>query len=48
MSVPYQHIALLRFLLVLILACHWLACVWAMTLKLVDQSLGAVGRPFRS
>jgi hypothetical protein len=25
-SIPYQHIALLRFLLVLILACHWLAC----------------------
>ena len=36
-SIPYQHIALLRFLLVLILACHWLACVWAMTLKLVDE-----------
>ena len=25
-SIPYQHIALLRFLLVLILACHCLAC----------------------
>ncbi|CAK9110963.1 unnamed protein product [Durusdinium trenchii] len=36
-SIPYQHVALLRFLLVLILACHWLACVWAMTLKLVDE-----------
>eukprot|EP00438_Fugacium_kawagutii_P027970 Skav216360 [mRNA] locus=scaffold3700:42522:47106:+ [translate_table: standard] len=36
-SIPYQHIALLRFLLVLILAYHLLACVWAMTLKLVDE-----------
>ncbi|CAJ1407986.1 unnamed protein product [Effrenium voratum] len=36
-SIPYQHVALFRFLLVLILACHWLACVWAMTLKLVDE-----------
>ena len=29
--------ALLRFLSVLVLVCHWLACVWALTLQLVDQ-----------
>ena len=31
-----MQVALFRFLLILVLACHWLACVWAMTLKIVD------------
>eukprot|EP00439_Symbiodinium_sp_Y106_P005855 s6418_g1.t1 len=35
-SIPYQQMALGRFLLVLGLMCHWLACLWAMTLLLVD------------
>ena len=29
--------ALIRFLLILILVCHWMACTWAMTLKLVEE-----------
>ncbi|CAJ1457076.1 unnamed protein product [Effrenium voratum] len=37
MAIPYQQIALARFLLVLGLVCHWLACLWALTLQLVDQ-----------
>ncbi|CAE7872454.1 KCNH7, partial [Symbiodinium microadriaticum] len=36
-SLPYQQFALLRFLSVLVLMCHWLACVWALTLQLVDR-----------
>ncbi|OLQ10816.1 Potassium voltage-gated channel subfamily H member 6 [Symbiodinium microadriaticum] len=36
-SIPYQQLALGRFLLVLGLMCHWLACVWALTLQLVDD-----------
>ncbi|CAE7229161.1 Kcnh6, partial [Symbiodinium pilosum] len=36
-SIPYQQIALARFLLVLGLMCHWLACLWALTLELVDD-----------
>ena len=31
------EVALFRFLLILVLACHWLACVWAMTLKIVEE-----------
>ncbi|CAJ1349613.1 unnamed protein product [Effrenium voratum] len=37
LSIPYQHMALIRFLLILILVCHWMACTWAMTLKLVEE-----------
>jgi len=37
-SLPYQQFALLRFLSVLVLMCHWLACVWALTLQLVDRN----------
>jgi len=36
-SIPYQQMALARFLLILGLLCHWLACLWAMTLVLVDE-----------
>ena len=35
-AIPYQHLALIRFIFVLMMACHWLACLWAMTLQLVD------------
>ncbi|CAE7337627.1 Kcnh2 [Symbiodinium necroappetens] len=35
-AIPYQHLALIRFMFVLMMACHWLACLWAMTLQLVD------------
>ncbi|CAK9117591.1 unnamed protein product [Durusdinium trenchii] len=35
-SIPYQQFALVRFLFVLLIVCHWLACVWAMTLQLND------------
>lgn len=35
-SIPYQHIALFRFLVILLLMVHWQSCVWAMTLQLVD------------
>jgi len=39
MAIPYQQIALIRFLLVLGLVCHWLACLWALTLQLsADES----------
>ncbi|CAE7532795.1 KCNH6, partial [Symbiodinium pilosum] len=38
LSIPYQQVALFRFLLILVLACHWLACVWAMTLKIVEDT----------
>lgn len=33
-SIPYQQFALFRFLLILCMVCHWLACIWAMTLQL--------------
>jgi len=38
MSIPYQKVALLRFMCILILTCHWLACCWAVTLSIVDES----------
>lgn len=34
LSIPYQKVALARFLIVLGLFCHWVACFWAMTLNL--------------
>lgn len=37
MAIPYQQIALIRFLLVLGLVCHWLASLWALTLQLADD-----------
>ena len=38
-SIPYQQqLALFRFLGFLAIVCHWLACVWAMTLKVVDKA----------
>mmetsp|Transcript_61078 Transcript_61078/g.126486 ORF Transcript_61078/g.126486 Transcript_61078/m.126486 type:complete len:692 (+) Transcript_61078:64-2139(+) len=33
-SIPYQQFALFRFLLILCMVCHWLSCIWAMTLQL--------------
>lgn len=36
-SIPYQQFALDRFLLILLLVCHWLACIWAMTLQLASD-----------
>eukprot|EP00439_Symbiodinium_sp_Y106_P067330 s570_g11.t1 len=38
-AIPYQHLALIRFMFVLMMACHWLACLWAMTLQLVDAEI---------
>jgi len=36
--VPYQQqLVLFRFLGFLLVICHWLSCVWAMTLQLVDE-----------
>lgn len=35
-SLPYQQFALFRFLCILLLVCHWLACIWAMTLQLAE------------
>lgn len=32
LSVPYQRVALFRFLVILLLVCHWQGCIWAMTL----------------
>lgn len=37
-SLPYQQFALFRFLCILLLVCHWLACIWAMTLQLADEN----------
>jgi len=36
-SLPYQHLALLRCVLVLVLVCHWLASLWAATIGLVPD-----------
>lgn len=36
-SLPYQHLALMRCVLVLILVCHWFAALWAMTIDLVPD-----------
>eukprot|EP00931_Biecheleriopsis_adriatica_P007435 TRINITY_DN108714_c0_g1_i1.p1 TRINITY_DN108714_c0_g1~~TRINITY_DN108714_c0_g1_i1.p1 ORF type:complete len:714 (-),score=104.88 TRINITY_DN108714_c0_g1_i1:76-2217(-) len=35
LSVPYQRFALVKFLGILLLVCHWQTCIWAMTLDLV-------------
>lgn len=35
-SIPYQQFALVRFIFVLLIVCHWQSCVWAMTLQLSD------------
>ena len=35
-SLPYQQFALFRFLCILLLVCHWLACTWAMSLQFSD------------
>ena len=37
-SIPYQQFALFRFLLILCMVCHWLACIWAMTLQLGEST----------
>eukprot|EP00928_Gymnodinium_smaydae_P026516 TRINITY_DN20797_c0_g1_i1.p1 TRINITY_DN20797_c0_g1~~TRINITY_DN20797_c0_g1_i1.p1 ORF type:complete len:680 (-),score=110.74 TRINITY_DN20797_c0_g1_i1:355-2394(-) len=38
-SFPYQKFALAKFLVILILVCHWQSCVWAMTLGMApDES----------
>ncbi|CAE7362377.1 Kcnh6 [Symbiodinium pilosum] len=38
LSIPYQQMALIKFLLVLMLVCHWLSSLWAMTLGMVDTT----------
>mmetsp|Transcript_59245 Transcript_59245/g.138741 ORF Transcript_59245/g.138741 Transcript_59245/m.138741 type:complete len:725 (-) Transcript_59245:91-2265(-) len=38
LSIPYQKVALFRFILVLGLTCHWLACCWAVTLSVIDEN----------
>eukprot|EP00435_Cladocopium_sp_Y103_P035114 s2535_g9.t1 len=43
LSIPYQHIALVRFLFGLVLVCHWLSCFWAMCLHLVDDEATLAG-----
>ena len=35
-SIPYQKIALVKFMFILLFICHWLACGWAVTLSAVD------------
>eukprot|EP00439_Symbiodinium_sp_Y106_P008459 s5516_g1.t1 len=37
LSIPYQQLALVKFMMVLGFICHWLACCWAMTLRIVDS-----------
>jgi hypothetical protein len=37
-SIAYQRVALYKFLIVLLLISHWLSCLWALTLNLVDES----------
>mmetsp|Transcript_15484 Transcript_15484/g.27159 ORF Transcript_15484/g.27159 Transcript_15484/m.27159 type:complete len:669 (+) Transcript_15484:71-2077(+) len=37
-SIPYQQFALIKFLVILILVCHWEACVWAMTLTMTPAT----------
>eukprot|EP00930_Biecheleria_cincta_P038413 TRINITY_DN26394_c0_g1_i1.p1 TRINITY_DN26394_c0_g1~~TRINITY_DN26394_c0_g1_i1.p1 ORF type:complete len:726 (+),score=111.81 TRINITY_DN26394_c0_g1_i1:125-2179(+) len=32
LAFPYQRFALARFLVILLLVCHWQGCIWAMTL----------------
>ncbi|CAE7393743.1 KCNH6 [Symbiodinium sp. CCMP2456] len=39
LSIPYQQMALTRFLLILAFVCHWLACLWAMTLGLNEDNI---------
>ncbi|CAE7194742.1 KCNH6, partial [Symbiodinium microadriaticum] len=36
LAIPYQKIALLKFMVVLLFICHWFACGWAVTLSAVD------------
>jgi len=36
-SIAYQRVALYKFLIILMLISHWLSCLWAMTLTLVDD-----------
>lgn len=40
MSITYQKINLFKFFIILVLACHWQACAWAMTLQFVSESDG--------
>jgi hypothetical protein len=35
---PYQRLALLKFICILVLVCHWEASVWAMTLQLSETT----------
>merc|ERR1719230_2442156 len=37
MSFTYQRVALYKFFTTLLMMCHWLACLWAMTLVLVHD-----------
>lgn len=36
LPLPYQRLALLKFIVLLVLMCHWQASVWAMTLQLSE------------
>lgn len=38
MSVTYHKLSLLKFFIILILMSHWLACMWALSLTLVEKS----------
>merc|ERR1719428_2041608 len=44
MFITYQRLALNKFFFVLVLIAHWLACIWAMTLVLVDETDGVPRR----
>jgi len=37
-SVPYQRFALTKFLVILLLVCHWESCVWAMSLSMTSET----------
>jgi len=38
LSITYQRLNLIKFFVMLAVASHWQACLWAMTLQLVDDS----------
>lgn len=37
LSFRYQKLALCKFIVMMLLICHWLACLWAMTLQFVED-----------
>lgn len=37
LPLPYQRLALIKFICILVLCCHWQASIWSMTLQLTDE-----------